>query len=90
MQQGAHFTVTSIGGMGIHGGVPLLNPPQNAILGVASVRPQPVVTEGSLRAGMTTNLTLTIDHRALDGIIAARFLTAIGAALAAADQLGRP
>jgi pyruvate/2-oxoglutarate dehydrogenase complex dihydrolipoamide acyltransferase (E2) component len=81
MQAGGHFTVTNIGGLGVHGGVPLVNPSQNAILGVASVVERPVVRKGRIEVGMTTNLTLAIDHRALDGITAAHFLTAIGAAL---------
>jgi pyruvate/2-oxoglutarate dehydrogenase complex dihydrolipoamide acyltransferase (E2) component len=86
MQSGAHFTVTNIGGMGIHGGVPIVNPPQNAILGVASVREQPIIRQGALAIGMTTSLTLSIDHRAIDGLTAARFLTAVGAALEASGD----
>jgi pyruvate/2-oxoglutarate dehydrogenase complex dihydrolipoamide acyltransferase (E2) component len=85
MQAGGHFTVTNIGGLGVHGGVPLVNPSQNAILGVSSVVERPVVRDGALAVGMTTNLTLSIDHRAIDGITAAQFLTAIGAALEAGE-----
>lgn len=81
MQRGGHFTVTNIGGMGIDGGVPIINPPQNAILGVASVRQQPVIRDGNLAVGMTTNMTLTIDHRAVDGMTAALFLAAVRAGL---------
>jgi 2-oxoisovalerate dehydrogenase E2 component (dihydrolipoyl transacylase) len=81
MQRGGHFTVTNIGGMGIDGGVPIINPPQNAILGVASVRRQPIVRDGNLAVGMTANMTLIIDHRAVDGMTAALFLTAVRASL---------
>jgi pyruvate dehydrogenase E2 component (dihydrolipoamide acetyltransferase) len=88
MQSGGHFTVTNIGGLGVHGGVPLVNPSQNAILGVSSVVERPVVRGGALAIGMTTNLTLSIDHRAIDGITAAQFLTAVGAALEGGDVVG--
>jgi pyruvate dehydrogenase E2 component (dihydrolipoamide acetyltransferase) len=75
--RGGRFTVTNIGGMGIHGGMPIPNIPQNAILGVASVRQEPVVRNGEIVPGQVTCLTLTIDHRAIDGITAAKFLTAV-------------
>ena len=89
MQRGGHFTVTNIGGMGIDGGVPIVNPPQNAILGVASVRRQPVIREGNVAVGMTTNMTLTIDHRAVDGMTAALFLTAVRAGLEQREPASR-
>ena len=75
--RGGRFTVTNIGGMGIHGGMPIPNIPQNAILGVASVREEPVVRNGEIVPGQVTCLTLTIDHRAIDGITAAQFLTSV-------------
>jgi pyruvate/2-oxoglutarate dehydrogenase complex dihydrolipoamide acyltransferase (E2) component len=75
--RGGRFTVTNIGGMGIHGGMPIPNIPQNAILGVASVREVPVVRNGEIVPGQVTCLTLTIDHRAIDGITAAKFLTSV-------------
>jgi pyruvate/2-oxoglutarate dehydrogenase complex dihydrolipoamide acyltransferase (E2) component len=79
--RGGRFTVTNIGGLGIHGGMPIPNIPQNAILGVASVRQEPVVRNGRVVPGQVTCLTLTIDHRAIDGITAARFLTTVAAAI---------
>lgn len=76
--EGAIFTVTNIGSIGIHGGVPTPSPQQVAILGVASTRQVPVVREGQVVPGEISTLTLTIDHRAVDGMTAARFLRRLG------------
>jgi pyruvate dehydrogenase E2 component (dihydrolipoamide acetyltransferase) len=84
--RGGCFTVTNIGAMGVHGGVPLPNSPQNAILGIASVRAQAVIRQGSVQPGLTTSLTLSIDHRGVDGITAARFLTTLGGRLQETDS----
>ena len=72
--RGANFTISNIGGLGIHGGFPTPNPPQPAILGVASAREMPVVEDGQIVVGTVSSFTLALDHRALDGITAARFL----------------
>jgi pyruvate dehydrogenase E2 component (dihydrolipoamide acetyltransferase) len=72
--RGAHFTISNIGGLGIHGGFPTPNPPQPAILGVASARQVPIVVDGQIVVGTVSSFTLALDHRALDGITAARFL----------------
>ena len=72
--RGANFTISNIGGLGIHGGFPTPNPPQPAILGVASAREVPVVEGGQIVVGTVSSFTLALDHRALDGITAARFL----------------
>jgi pyruvate/2-oxoglutarate dehydrogenase complex dihydrolipoamide acyltransferase (E2) component len=81
MVRGGAITITNIGGVGIHGGMPIPNLPQNAILGISSVRQQAVVKNDEVVVGMTTCLTLTIDHRAIDGITAAGFLTAVGSGI---------
>lgn len=72
--EGAIFTVTNIGPIGVHGGMPMPSPGQAAILGVASVRRVPVVRAGRVVPGELSTLTLTIDHRAVDGYTAAHFL----------------
>lgn len=71
--RGANFTISNIGGLGIHGGFPTPNPPQPAILGVASAREVPVVENGQIEVRTVSSFTLALDHRALDGITAARF-----------------
>jgi len=75
---GAAFTVTNIGGLGIHGGVPTPNPGQPGIIGVSSIRPMAVVRGTEIVPASVVTLTLTIDHRAVDGITAARFLRRVG------------
>lgn len=67
--EGATFTVTNLGGFRIDSFTPIVNPPQVAILGVGR----------AVRDSMT--LSLTIDHRALDGAPAARFLDDLAEAL---------
>lgn len=72
------FTVTNLGALGIDFFTPIVNPPQVAILGVGRIR------DGEV------GLSLTIDHRALDGAPGARFLAALAAALAAPEALLAP
>ena len=52
----------------------ILNPPQAAILAVGGILDAPVVKEGQVVAGKTMNLTLSCDHRVIDGALAAQFL----------------
>lgn len=72
------FTVTSLESSEIDAFTPILNPPQTAILGVARVRRQPVVGDGGIEVGQVTTLSLTFDHRVVDGAPAARFLGRVG------------
>ena len=54
--------------------VAVINPPQAAILAVGSVKQRPTVRDGALVAAHTMALTISCDHRCLDGVRAARFL----------------
>lgn len=71
---GAVFTITNLGAHGIDAFTPILNLPQAAILGVGRVRAVPVVLGEDIVAGQQLSLSLTFDHRVLDGAPAARFL----------------
>lgn len=84
---GGHFTVTNIAAGGIDGGTPMVNPPQSAILGVGTARDIPVVRDGAVTVQRSCRLTLSLDHRALDGMTAAAFLTEVRAGLEGADPL---
>jgi len=84
---GATFTVTNLGALGIESFTPIINPPQVAILGVGSVNLKPVEIDGEVVHVPHMALSLTIDHRALDGAPAARFLQALRAVLADFDLL---
>jgi pyruvate dehydrogenase E2 component (dihydrolipoamide acetyltransferase) len=72
-----YFSITNIGTLPVHGGNPLPNLPQIAILGVSSSREVPVAVDGEVRISTQAVFTIALDHRALDGITAARFLAAV-------------
>ena len=59
----------------------IINPPQSAILAVGAARPQPVVVDGAVVPAMVMRCTLSVDHRAIDGALAARWLAALTARL---------
>lgn len=68
------FTVTSLESFEVDAFTPVINPPQTAILGIGRVRKQPVAGEQGIEVGQVTTLSLTFDHRVVDGAPAARFL----------------
>lgn len=72
--KGATFTVTNLGSFGIESFTPLLNPPQTGILGVNTIVQRPKEEDGHIKFYPAMGLSLTFDHRALDGADAARFL----------------
>jgi len=71
---GATFTVSNLGGYGIDAFTPIVNPPEVAILGVGRVVERPARHDGQLVWRRMLTLSLTFDHRALDGAPAADFL----------------
>ncbi len=71
---GGTFTVTNLGMLGVHTFIPIINPPQAAILGVGAIEDRPVVVEGNIVARSRLNLSLVYDHRIINGAEAARFL----------------
>ncbi|MCG8309876.1 MAG: 2-oxo acid dehydrogenase subunit E2 [Cytophagales bacterium] len=76
--QGATFTLTNLGGFGIEMFTPVLNPPQAGILGINTITQQPaILDDGTFGFIPKIGLSLTFDHRALDGAPAARFLQSV-------------
>lgn len=75
--RGGTFTVSNLGMFGIDSVYPILNPPEACILGVGAGRAKPAVRGGELVAATLMICTLSADHRALDGAIGARLLSAI-------------
>lgn len=75
--QGGTFTVTSIGSIGGLFGVPIINYPEVAILGVNKITPRPVVREGQIVIRDVMYLSLSCDHRVVDGADAARFMNTL-------------
>lgn len=80
---GATLTVTNLGGFGVADFVPIVNPPQVAILGIAAFRPTAVFDGARLESRPVARLTMSADHRAIDGAGVARFLDALRADLEA-------
>ncbi len=72
--EGGTFTISNLGMFGIERFVAVLNPPQAAILAVGSTEERPVVVDGQVVARPRMELTLTCDHRAVDGATGAQFL----------------
>jgi pyruvate dehydrogenase E2 component (dihydrolipoamide acetyltransferase) len=79
--EGGTFTISNLGMYGVEQFVAVLNPPQVAILAVGAIEEQPVVVEGDLELKPMMSLTLTCDHRAIDGSVAAEFLGSVRALL---------
>ena len=74
---GGTFTITNLGANEIDGFTPIINPPQVGILGVGRVVEKPVIANGEVAKGETMYLSLTFDHRAIDGAPAAEFLQTV-------------
>jgi pyruvate dehydrogenase E2 component (dihydrolipoamide acetyltransferase) len=66
--------VSNFGALGLDDGVPVINYPEAAILGMGSLKPRPVVVDGDVVARPTMSLTCAFDHRIVDGAAAAAFL----------------
>jgi pyruvate dehydrogenase E2 component (dihydrolipoamide acetyltransferase) len=79
--EGGTFTISNLGMFGIERFVAVLNPPQAAILAVGSVEDKVVAVEGQPTVRPRMELTLTCDHRAVDGATGAEFLTSVKAFL---------
>jgi len=75
--QGGSFTVTNLGSMGIESFTPVLNPPQTGILGVCTITRRIRTVNGQDVSYPAMGLSLTFDHRAIDGAPAAKFLQAL-------------
>lgn len=76
--QGSTFTVTNLGNFGIEFFTPIINPPEAAILGVGKLEKQLVLKDGEVVQKERIPLSLTFDHRAVDGAPAAKFLQTVG------------
>jgi pyruvate dehydrogenase E2 component (dihydrolipoamide acetyltransferase) len=72
--EGGTFTISNLGAFGIDAFTPIINWPECAVLGVGRIRRQPVITDEGIAARHEVTLSLTFDHRIVDGADAARFL----------------
>ncbi len=74
---GSSFTITNLGSYGIDGFTPIINSPEVAILGVGRIVEKPVIYQGEIARRSSMVLSLTIDHRIVDGAPAAGFLQSL-------------
>lgn len=72
--RGSTFTVSNFGALGVDDGVPVINHPEAAILGLGAIKPRPVVVGGEVVARPTMTLTCVFDHRVVDGAQVAQFM----------------
>jgi len=79
--QGGVFTVTNLGAFGIDAFTPIINSPETAILGMGRIRREPTVVDNLIVPRDQLSLSLTFDHRVVDGAPAARFLQAVSQAI---------
>ena len=77
--EGGSFAVSNLGMFGTQAFSAIINPPQAGILAVGAARQAPVVVEGALEVGTVMTVTLSADHRVMDGALAARWLAAFTA-----------
>ena len=68
------FTLTNLGMFGIEEFSAIINPPEAAILAVGAIREEVIVSGGATRPGWVMTMTLSADHRVIDGLVAAKFL----------------
>ena len=76
--RGGTFTITNVGVFGVDGGVAILNPGEAGILAVGAVRRTPWAHDGEVALRDVVSLSLTFDHRLVDGRQASGFLTSVG------------
>ncbi|MDP3446727.1 MAG: dihydrolipoamide acetyltransferase family protein [Eubacteriales bacterium] len=85
--QGGTFTISNLGLYGIESFTPVINPPQVALLGVCAIKERIRTVEGQITAYPAMGLSLTYDHRAVDGAPASRFFNDLVTALEHFDLL---
>ena len=84
LMTGGTFTISNLGTFGIDSFTPIINPPEVAILGVGRITERPVRAGETIAWTRVISLSLTVDHRAVDGVPAAQFLQTL------TELLGEP
>ncbi len=83
---GGTISITNVGVFGVDGGTPILNPGEAAILCMGQVRPMPWVVDGELAVRQVMQLSLSFDHRLVDGDLGSRALADVAAMLERPEQ----
>ena len=87
---GATFSISNLGMFAVDNFMAVLIPPQAASLAVGAIRDVPVVDAGSVKVGRRMQVTLSCDHRAIDGVMGAEFLNELKRILEHPQELGAP
>ena len=74
---GGSFTISNLGMLGISHFVAVINPPQAAILAIGGIEDKAVIEDGEVVAGKVMTLTLSADHRVIDGVAGAKFIKTV-------------
>jgi len=74
---GGTFTISNLGMYDVTEFTAIINPPESAILAVGTVQQLPVVDQGAIRVGHRMRVTMSSDHRVIDGALAAQFLAEV-------------
>ncbi|WP_281649642.1 dihydrolipoamide acetyltransferase family protein [Novacetimonas hansenii] len=74
--RGGSFTISNVGMFGIDSVTPIINPPHAAILGIGAIRRLPIVRDGQIAIASLMTCTLSVDHRVVNGALAAQWLAA--------------
>ena len=82
------FTITNLGMFGVEEFAGIINPPEAAILAVGTIREQVIVSDGAMRPGKVMTMTLSADHRVVDGLAGAKFLARLKEVLESPALLG--
>ncbi|PQJ33395.1 pyruvate dehydrogenase complex dihydrolipoamide acetyltransferase [Salinibacter sp. 10B] len=75
--EGATFTTSNLGMFGVEEFTAIINPPNSAILAIGEIRDTPVVEDGEVVPGKRMKVTLSCDHRVVDGALGAQFLDSV-------------
>lgn len=87
LQMGAGFTISNIGPVGIDAFDAIISPPQTGILAIGSIMPRPVAVDGQVVVRQTMWLSLTVDHRSVDGADGGALLADLATAIGEAGRL---
>jgi 2-oxoisovalerate dehydrogenase E2 component (dihydrolipoyl transacylase) len=84
--RGSTFTVSNFGAFGVDGGIPIINPPEAAILGVGRISSRPWVVDEDVVPRSVLELSLVFDHRVADGGVAGGFIRHLADLIEAPDE----
>jgi pyruvate dehydrogenase E2 component (dihydrolipoamide acetyltransferase) len=83
---GGTITLTNVGASGpIETGTPIINPPECCVVGIGGIRKRPLVVDGEVAARDSAWISISVDHRIVDGALATEFLTTLVKLLESVD-----